>query len=132
MTRPKSLNCEQVIQLVIDHLEATPEAPLSEEIQEHLRACSECYRHVELERRLHAKDGRQLSCEEVIELLFDYLDQEVDEVLNSRIERHLETCRDCFSRVGFERRLRERVRDSGTAKAPDRLHRRIKSVLERF
>lgn len=73
-----------------------------------------------------------ISCEEVIEQLFIFLDRELDEELSERIDHHLARCRDCFTRAEFERRLRARVHDATEAKAPERLHRRIRRVLDRF
>ncbi|GGX85983.1 hypothetical protein GCM10007160_11490 [Litchfieldella qijiaojingensis] len=76
--------------------------------------------------------GRELTCEEVIEQLFDYLDREVDSQRRADIERHLARCRDCFSRAEFERRLRAKVEESVSVRAPQRLHRRVKDLLDRF
>jgi anti-sigma factor (TIGR02949 family) len=73
-----------------------------------------------------------ISCEEVIEQLFDYLDREIDEDLSAVIDRHLEHCRDCFTRAEFERKLRAKVADSAEVKAPERLQRRIKGLLSEF
>lgn len=76
--------------------------------------------------------ARELSCEEVIEALFAYLDGEVDEARRSDIEHHLRRCRDCFTRAEFERRLRARVARTGTVQAPERLRRRIRHLLDEF
>ncbi len=70
-----------------------------------------------------------IACEEVIERLFAYLDSELDSSTQAEIDRHLRRCHDCFSRKEFERRLREKVAASGTEKAPDRLKRRVESLL---
>lgn len=75
---------------------------------------------------------QRVTCEEAIHQLSAYLDQELDSATSAAIDRHLETCRECFSRAEFEARLRARVRDAGQEKAPDRLRRRIKGVLECF
>lgn len=75
---------------------------------------------------------KALSCEEVIERLFDYLDRELDPQEASDVEWHLHRCRDCFTRAEFERRLRAKVAATGTAKAPPRLHQRIRTLLDRF
>lgn len=72
------------------------------------------------------------TCEEVIEQLFDFLDNELSPDRSAEIDRHLERCRDCCTRAQFERRLREKVSDAGRVKAPDRLHDRIKGLLDRF
>ncbi|EPC01098.1 hypothetical protein L861_11025 [Litchfieldella anticariensis FP35 = DSM 16096] len=75
---------------------------------------------------------RELTCEEVIEQLFDYLDREVSSQHRADIERHLERCRDCFSRAEFEKRLRAKVEKSVSVQAPQRLRRRVKDLLDRF
>lgn len=70
----------------------------------------------------------ELSCEEVIERLFEYLDRELDTVSQHEIDRHLERCYDCFSRAEFERRIRERIAATGSQRAPDRLRKRIREL----
>ncbi|MCH8529287.1 MAG: zf-HC2 domain-containing protein [Saccharospirillum sp.] len=127
----RHLNCDAVIKRVIDHLERTPGVPLDAETEKHLKACADCHSRAEIERRIRIGTGK-LNCEEVIELLFDYLDQEISHPLSTHIERHLETCRDCFSRAEFEKRLRARVRESAEVQAPERLKLRIKSLIEKF
>ncbi|WP_290637361.1 mycothiol system anti-sigma-R factor [Aquisalimonas sp.] len=73
-----------------------------------------------------------LTCEEVLEQLFAYLDEELDDARLAAIDRHLERCRDCFTRAEFEKRLRARVHRTGTAPAPERLRQRLKKVLDRY
>ncbi|WP_163558739.1 zf-HC2 domain-containing protein [Halomonas sp. NO4] len=75
---------------------------------------------------------RELSCEDVIERLFDYLDRELDAQQAEEIERHLARCRDCFTRAEFEKRLRARVEAAGTVTAPPRLRQRVRRLLDRF
>ncbi|MDN3521708.1 anti-sigma factor family protein [Halomonas ramblicola] len=75
---------------------------------------------------------RELSCEEVIARLFDYLDRELDDRQAAEIEHHLSRCRDCFSRSEFEKRLRARLADSAGQPAPPRLQRRIRRLLDGF
>jgi mycothiol system anti-sigma-R factor len=74
----------------------------------------------------------ELSCEEVIEQLFTYLDRELESGRSAAIDQHLKRCRDCFSHVEFERKLRAKIRDSAKVEAPDRLQRRIRGLLDRF
>jgi anti-sigma factor (TIGR02949 family) len=73
-----------------------------------------------------------LSCEEVIDKLLEYLDRELDAAAQHEVERHLETCRGCFSRAEFERRLRARVAETGDVKAPESLRRRIRALVARY
>lgn len=74
----------------------------------------------------------KLTCEEVIEQLFAYLDGELDSGYSAEIEQHLARCRECFGRTEFERRLRSKVATAVAAQAPDRLRRRIKGLLDRY
>lgn len=73
-----------------------------------------------------------ITCEEVIEQIFDFLDRELDHEVSGRIDAHLARCRDCFTRAEFERRLRERVRATSEAEAPEGLQRRIRAMLDAF
>lgn len=73
-----------------------------------------------------------LTCEEVLEQLFAYLDEELDDQRLAAIDQHLQRCRDCFTRAEFEKRLRARLREIGTVPAPKRLRQRVKEVLDRY
>lgn len=75
---------------------------------------------------------KHLTCEEVMERLFDYLDRELDGEISTEIDRHLEHCRDCFTRAEFEKKLQAKVNETGTVKAPERLRRRVRGLLDRF
>lgn len=77
-------------------------------------------------------EPRNLRCEQVLEHLFEYLDHALDAQTSAEIERHLDACRGCFSRAEFERRLRARVAETGTASAPATLRARIKALIDRF
>jgi anti-sigma factor (TIGR02949 family) len=80
----------------------------------------------------HRHDHQALSCEQVLEHLFEYLDRALDARANADIERHLAACRVCFGRAEFERRLRQRVADTATSAAPERLRERVKALVEKF
>ena len=73
-----------------------------------------------------------ITCEEVIEQLFAFLDRELDSETSERIDAHLQRCRDCFTRAEFEKRLRARVHESAEVQAPETLHRRIRKVIDDF
>lgn len=76
--------------------------------------------------------SKDLTCEEVIEKLLEYLDRELDAEADADIARHIEKCRGCFSRAEFERRLRQRVTETGERKAPDSLRQRVRSIVSRY
>lgn len=73
-----------------------------------------------------------LRCEEVIEKLLDYLDRELDAETEQALAHHMETCRACYSRAEFERRLRARIMETGRARAPDSLRRRVRAMVQRY
>jgi mycothiol system anti-sigma-R factor len=72
---------------------------------------------------------RQISCEEALESLLEYLDTELADERTHEIDRHLSTCRSCYSRLEFEKHLRSRLRDSGRQQVPDSLRRRIDALF---
>ncbi|MFP3941391.1 MAG: mycothiol system anti-sigma-R factor [Thermoanaerobaculia bacterium] len=74
----------------------------------------------------------RIECEEAIAKLLEFLDGELDETDRSRMHQHLETCRACYTRAEFERRLRERVAETGSAPAPDSLRTRVRRLMETF
>jgi anti-sigma factor (TIGR02949 family) len=73
-----------------------------------------------------------ITCEEVLKHLVAYLDREADDHTAAEIERHLEECRGCFSRAEFERQLKVHVRAAGSRTAPERLHARIRKLIDKF
>lgn len=73
-----------------------------------------------------------LSCEQVIERLLEYLDRALDARTSADIERHLAACRGCFGRAEFERRLRQRVAETASAPVPPALRERVRQLIERF
>ncbi len=47
-----------------------------------------------------------INCEEALRLLAEYIDGELHGGAHMSVEQHLKTCRSCFSRAEFERRLK--------------------------
>jgi mycothiol system anti-sigma-R factor len=64
--------------------------------------------------------------------LFDYLDGEVEETAEHEIHHHIDECRSCFSRVEFEKVLKERVRDSREQELPESLRDRVTDLMQNF
>jgi anti-sigma factor (TIGR02949 family) len=75
---------------------------------------------------------RKLNCDEAISLLFEYIDNELEQHDHDAVEAHLEECRACFSRMEFDKRLQGLVKGPGTSAAPDELRKRVKSILDLF
>lgn len=75
---------------------------------------------------------RDMSCEEALQYVFDYLDHELDHVHHEDMEHHLTKCRSCFSRVEFERRLKAKLRATAHHRAPESLRARVGAMLTRY
>ncbi|HBZ70671.1 MAG TPA: mycothiol system anti-sigma-R factor [Deltaproteobacteria bacterium] len=74
-----------------------------------------------------------MNCTEAVEKLWQYLDRELDSDTVAEIERHLQECRDCFSKAEFERHLRLILRRScGCEQAPPELRARLHRLLGMF
>jgi len=78
------------------------------------------------------RDTRAMDCADVMRQLFDYLDGEVETATHEEIHRHLDGCRSCFSRVEFEKALKERVRKAARSSAPDSLKDRLDVLIRGF
>jgi anti-sigma factor (TIGR02949 family) len=79
-----------------------------------------------------SKNIREIDCDEVMRQLFDYLDGEVEETAEHEIHHHIDECRSCFSRVEFEKVLKERVRDSREQELPESLRDRVTDLMQNF
>lgn len=72
---------------------------------------------------------RQIGCEEALKNLLEYLDREIDAELSQLMDRHLSTCRSCYSRMEFEKRLRSHIEKAGKQEVSERLKSRIDRLL---
>lgn len=72
------------------------------------------------------------SCAEALRLLAAHLDRELGDHEHAEMERHLATCRSCFSRAEFERQLKEGVRELGREPVRPELASRIKNLIREF
>lgn len=71
-----------------------------------------------------------IDCEEALARLAAYLDDELEETSSAEVRRHLETCRSCYSRAEFERRLKERVRsDLKSEEVPAGFEERLRGLI---
>jgi anti-sigma factor (TIGR02949 family) len=72
------------------------------------------------------------SCEDALSLLAAYLDGELKRGVGDEVERHLEKCRSCYSRAEFERRLKQKVAESGRAEVRPELRDRVSDLIRGF
>ena len=77
-------------------------------------------------------DEHHITCEEALARLVELVDGELPEPERNEVERHLRTCRSCFSRMEFERRLKQRLSALPTDDVPATLRRRIHDLLDGF
>ncbi|TFG66884.1 MAG: zf-HC2 domain-containing protein [Gemmatimonadales bacterium] len=73
-----------------------------------------------------------MNCESALELLFDFLDGELEDATQEEVAQHLAVCRNCYPYFNFQRLFLDRLAVSGDSKrgSPD-LDRRIREMLDR-
>lgn len=74
----------------------------------------------------------EIRCEEALRHLAAYLDGELGDRKGAEVRNHLETCRSCWSRAEFERRLRTRLTELRAGEVRDDFERRIRQLIQRF
>ncbi|MGH8621776.1 MAG: anti-sigma factor family protein [Burkholderiales bacterium] len=77
-------------------------------------------------------DKRILTCEEALRFLAAYLDGELDDATDRDLESHLARCRACYSRVDFEKRLKQHVGTLGRSEVRPEFVERIHKLLSGF
>lgn len=73
---------------------------------------------------------QQIDCEQALRQILDYVDHELNEHERAAMQQHLRTCKSCFSRAEFERRLKEKLGALCDEEAPSQLDERIKDLLK--
>ena len=73
-----------------------------------------------------------IGCEEALRRLAEFIDCELSESDQDAVERHLRTCRSCYSRMEFERRLKQRLSAFSGDEAPAKSRDRIRKLIEGF
>lgn len=72
------------------------------------------------------------SCEDALRLLAAHIDRELDASTRDQMDRHLETCRSCYSRAEFEKRLKESVAALGHEPVRPELSDRVQRLIRTF
>jgi anti-sigma factor (TIGR02949 family) len=75
---------------------------------------------------------QQIDCEQALKQILEYVDHELSENERAAVEHHLHTCKSCFSRVEFERRLKEKVGALREEEVSSGVSERIKGLLKSF
>lgn len=72
-----------------------------------------------------------IDCGSVMQLLYEYLDDELDAEMVERIREHLELCKRCYPHYAFEKAFLRFLSEHGRVETPPRLRRRVfQSILE--
>lgn len=72
------------------------------------------------------------NCEEALRLLAARLDEELDGRSRRALDAHLETCRSCYSRAEFERRLKAQLASLGRESVRPALSTRVQTLIRTF
>jgi len=72
------------------------------------------------------------SCEDALRVLAAHIDGELEEAAHDQVERHLETCRSCYSRAEFERRLKDSLAALGQEQVRPELSARVQTMIKEF
>lgn len=73
-----------------------------------------------------------IECEEAIRKLLEYIDNELQQHDHQVMEKHLHTCRSCYSRMEFEQKLKFKIKENKLEKASDSLRSRIGKISDIF
>ena len=73
-----------------------------------------------------------IDCEEALSRLFEFIDHELNPIHNHQMDEHMSRCRSCYSRLEFEKRLREHLQEAVQKKASDELQDKVKSLIKKL
>jgi anti-sigma factor (TIGR02949 family) len=73
-----------------------------------------------------------VGCEQALKRLLEFIDRELSESDHDSVERHLRTCRSCYSRMEFERRLKQRLSALSADDVPVKSRDRIRALIKGF
>lgn len=75
---------------------------------------------------------QEIDCELALKQLFEFIDHELPEGRRDAVQQHLHTCKSCFSRFEFERRMKEKLGALGSDEVSSEASERIKRLLKSF
>jgi anti-sigma factor (TIGR02949 family) len=77
-------------------------------------------------------EGDNIGCDEALKRLAEFIDCELPDSERDNVERHLRTCRGCYSRMEFESRLKQRLSELSGDDAPTKSRDRIRKLIQGF
>lgn len=79
---------------------------------------------------LDSPDVSPCCCDDIVDQLFEYVDRQLSEVQESRLNAHVSGCLECAERTEAESHVREILRRCCQEQAPSTLRARIVSQIE--
>jgi anti-sigma factor (TIGR02949 family) len=73
-----------------------------------------------------------IDCERALKFILEFIDRELPPKEHAAVEQHLHTCRSCFSRMEFEKRLKLRLAELADGEPPLSMKSRIRALIKRF
>lgn len=70
-----------------------------------------------------------IECEQALRRIFELIDHELSGREREVMQHHIDTCKSCFSRVEFERRLKARLKTLRDAEAGAGARQRMEKLL---
>jgi anti-sigma factor (TIGR02949 family) len=77
-------------------------------------------------------EPEDMGCEQALKHLLEFIDRELSDSDEASVERHLRTCRSCFSRMEFESRLKQRLSALSSEDVPSKSRERIRDLIKGF
>ncbi|MEJ2142299.1 MAG: zf-HC2 domain-containing protein [Gammaproteobacteria bacterium] len=73
----------------------------------------------------------EIDCLEAFDHLYAYLNDEITNKVDlANIEHHLSHCKSCYSRAQMERKINQRMKESGKSDTPESLQKRLRIVID--
>lgn len=73
--------------------------------------------------------GHEDKCQELLDVLYEYVDSDGDCVAREELRRHVEECPHCLQALGLEQQVRQLLRSCCSQPAPQELRARITTQL---
>ena len=75
----------------------------------------------------------EIDCLEAFDHLYAYLNNEITNPVDLvNVEHHLSHCKSCYSRAQMERKLNQRLKETGDKELPDAVQNRLRNVLSQL
>ena len=75
---------------------------------------------------------QKIDCEQAIKQIFEFIDHELGDGEHALLEQHLRTCKSCFSRMEFERMLKQKIGTLAGGVPSAALDARVRKLLAGF